>query len=256
LLGIGSVAAEEETGRGSRDEEIVLAIAPPARAPLIRTLAEAKTADSQTRGTDSQSASVLDRQFLAHNAHRKIAFRAAAILLIGIPAAVGIAAYWRRGNVAAPLKMSSGLVAEAHSSPQTDTPSTTPRPNTLPAMNANTRDSNAGPSNFEAKARQKKEVAESSATETARPQKNKETASLPIETKSVDKEMKPANLVLRDILVIVQINDGHVAEAYIKNHHVGWDAYEATALRLARQRRFPKDTTGVETIVFQIADKR
>ena len=37
------------------------------------------------------------------------------------------------------------------------------------------------------------------------------------------------------------------------NHKTGLDAYEATAIRLAQQRRFPKDKTGTERIVLTVS---
>jgi len=61
--------------------------------------------------------------------------------------------------------------------------------------------------------------------------------------------------VVREIPVVVRIEDGHVAEAYLKNRHAGSEGYEATALRVARERRYPKDTTGVETIIVQVANE-
>ena len=54
---------------------------------------------------------------------------------------------------------------------------------------------------------------------------------------------------------MVRIEDGHVAEAYIKDRHAGAEGYEATALRVARQRRYGKNTTGVETIIVQVANE-
>ena len=52
----------------------------------------------------------------------------------------------------------------------------------------------------------------------------------------------------RTIAVVVEIEEGRVTEAFIKQPQRELAAYEATALRLARQRRFPKGTTRRETI--------
>lgn len=52
----------------------------------------------------------------------------------------------------------------------------------------------------------------------------------------------------RTIAVVVVIEEGRVTEAFIQQPQRGLAAYEATALRLARQRRFPKGTTRRETI--------
>jgi hypothetical protein len=50
----------------------------------------------------------------------------------------------------------------------------------------------------------------------------------------------------------MQIEDGRVSEAYVKDHHPGLEAYEATAIRLARQRRYSKDKKGTETTVVKV----
>jgi len=52
----------------------------------------------------------------------------------------------------------------------------------------------------------------------------------------------------RTIAVVVEIEEGRVTEAFIKQPQRELAAYEATALRLARQRRYPKGTTRRETI--------
>lgn len=59
----------------------------------------------------------------------------------------------------------------------------------------------------------------------------------------------------RMIAVVMQIEDGHVSGAYIKDHHPGLEAFEATAIRLARQRRFAKDKAGTETIVIKVTSE-
>ncbi len=53
------------------------------------------------------------------------------------------------------------------------------------------------------------------------------------------------------IAVVVHIEEGRVSEAYV-DHHPGLEAYEATAIRLARQRRYSKDKTGTETTVVKV----
>jgi len=53
------------------------------------------------------------------------------------------------------------------------------------------------------------------------------------------------------IPVVLRIEDGRVVEAYPAEHRAGWDAYEATAVRLACQRRF-NNKTSTETLVLTI----
>jgi hypothetical protein len=55
------------------------------------------------------------------------------------------------------------------------------------------------------------------------------------------------------IAVVMRIEGGRISEAYVKEHHPGLEAYEATAIRLARQRRYSKDKAGTETIVVKVS---
>ncbi len=54
------------------------------------------------------------------------------------------------------------------------------------------------------------------------------------------------------IVVVVQIEGGRVVEAYVKDHHPGLEAYEATAIRLARQRRYSNDKIGTQTTIVKV----
>lgn len=52
----------------------------------------------------------------------------------------------------------------------------------------------------------------------------------------------------QSINVVMQIENGRVLKASIAGHKAGMDNYEALALRIARQRRYPSKTTGQETV--------
>ena len=54
------------------------------------------------------------------------------------------------------------------------------------------------------------------------------------------------------IRVVMQIENGRVLNASIANHKPGMDSYEAMALRIARQRRFPSTVTGGETVTINV----
>ena len=60
----------------------------------------------------------------------------------------------------------------------------------------------------------------------------------------------------REIPVVIRVEDGHVAEAYVRNREPGMEAFESTAIRLARQRRYPKDQIGTQTVVFRVASEQ
>jgi hypothetical protein len=54
------------------------------------------------------------------------------------------------------------------------------------------------------------------------------------------------------IKVVMQIENGRVLKAAIANHKPGMDNYEALALRIARQRRYPTTATGGETVTITV----
>ena len=58
-----------------------------------------------------------------------------------------------------------------------------------------------------------------------------------------------------EIAVQLTIEDGRVAGAQIGNRQPGTEAFEATALHIARQRRYPPGTSQTETVVVRVANQ-
>lgn len=56
----------------------------------------------------------------------------------------------------------------------------------------------------------------------------------------------------QSIKVVMQIENGRVLKASIANPKPGMDSYEALALRIARQRRFPTTASGAETVTINV----
>lgn len=54
------------------------------------------------------------------------------------------------------------------------------------------------------------------------------------------------------VKVLVQVEGGRVSRASIKEHRAGLEAYEALALRIARQRHYPANTLGQDTVAIKI----
>jgi len=52
--------------------------------------------------------------------------------------------------------------------------------------------------------------------------------------------------------VVMHVENGRVLQAAIANHKSGVDSYEALALRIARQRRYPANATGPETVRIRV----
>ena len=92
------------------------------------------------------------------------------------------------------------------------------------------------------------------------PSKNDSTkphkAELGISAEASGERSAPLERSFREIPVVIRVEDGHVAEAYVRNHQPGLEAFESTAIRLARQRRYPKDQLGTQTIVFRVSSQQ
>ena len=58
-----------------------------------------------------------------------------------------------------------------------------------------------------------------------------------------------------EVAVELKIEDGRVAEARVGNRQPGAEAFEATALHIARQRRYPPGTSRTETLVLRVANQ-
>lgn len=56
----------------------------------------------------------------------------------------------------------------------------------------------------------------------------------------------------QSIRVVMQIENGRVLKASVANPRPGMDSYEAMALRIARQRRYPAKMTGGETVTITV----
>jgi len=59
----------------------------------------------------------------------------------------------------------------------------------------------------------------------------------------------------QSVKVVMQIENGRVLKASIANPKPGMDSYEAMALRIARQRRYPATTSGGQTVTINVGAK-
>jgi hypothetical protein len=86
---------------------------------------------------------------------------------------------------------------------------------------------------------------------------NAETPAAPGESvQAVNAENKSAakdNANVQWVDVVMHVENGRVLQAAIANHKSGVDGYEALALRIARQRRYPTNATGQETVRIRVA---
>ena len=77
----------------------------------------------------------------------------------------------------------------------------------------------------------------------------KRSKSEPVAAAAPASEPEPAPQSIR---VVMQIENGRVLKASIANPKPGMDSYEAMALRIARQRRYPPTVTGGETVTINV----
>jgi Domain of unknown function (DUF4388) len=87
-----------------------------------------------------------------------------------------------------------------------------------------------------------------------RPERKEEKRTRPeekSETRGVEAEKQPEQGA-QSVKVVMQIENGRVLKASIANPKPGMDSYEALALRIARQRRFPTTTSGAETVTISV----
>jgi Domain of unknown function (DUF4388) len=75
-----------------------------------------------------------------------------------------------------------------------------------------------------------------------------------VEALSLDDRRKPkeSGSNIESVKVIMRVEKGRVIQASIANHRSGMDAYEATALRIARERRYGSATAGQESITIKV----
>jgi hypothetical protein len=70
----------------------------------------------------------------------------------------------------------------------------------------------------------------------------------PVQPSSKQKEFQ-------EIGVEVRIEDGRVIEAHVKNRQPGAEPFEATAIHIARQRRYAPGTSSTETVMVRVANQ-
>lgn len=246
-------AAEASTSSSMIEDSSPLS---PSAAPVESAEPEPVEKDALADRSRSQSSVNLVRQ--SGSLQGSISVRASSILLLLAVAAVSITALRSKAKV--PVPSGNLLENSANSSLKTTAEDSTPRETSgapsavrAEATKAPSPKSSPGPTAVPEKSVQadtSKVVDASSTSVENRPAESPKPApSVPESSVAGTPSAKPA---FRGVPVVVRIENGFVAEAYVKNHQPGLEAFEATALRIARQRRYPKETTGVETVVVQV----
>ena len=202
--------------------------------------------------------------------NNRTAFRAALIALIVIPAAVVLTAYWSKGKETTPSATRPPVATQPPASTgSVQVPSVVPA-NTPSSRQPLPTKATSGLAAPAPAARQESSRGSEALSPRPAPTKSPDTiGARPSQSVGDVASEKKANPTKVDenrgaeekqaakpastaITVQVRVEGGQVSEAYIKNRRPGMEGYEAAALRMARQRRYSKDTTTTETLVFQI----
>jgi len=67
------------------------------------------------------------------------------------------------------------------------------------------------------------------------------------------KAQQSANPGTQEITVVIEVQNGRITFASVKNHRRGMEAYEASALRLVRGRQYPTNKNGQDSVVVRIS---
>ena len=73
------------------------------------------------------------------------------------------------------------------------------------------------------------------------------------DTKTREQQTSAATAEIHSVKVVLQIEGGRVTQASIANHRSGMEAYEALALRIARQRRYPSKGATQEMVSIRVS---
>lgn len=196
-------------------------------------------------GTNGSREEFLRRLITDSSTRRKRVLLMCVGFLIVIPASVGLASYWSNSPKSTERKFAAAKAPEASPAPAAVPAPSQPDENLTKTVPADEPiPLRPQPSLVTAeKPTQEPETNRLNPT----PVKDNDVAEVTPDPPAAPSEpaAKPSS---RTIAVVVVIEEGRVTEAFIQQPQRGLAAYEATALRLARQRRFPKGTTRRETI--------
>ncbi|HEY6122942.1 MAG TPA: DUF4388 domain-containing protein [Pyrinomonadaceae bacterium] len=210
----------------------------------------AVTASDWEKVSSSSNRSTISREPVKYLTNQQLLRTAAAILVIAVPAAVGLAVRLTKQPSETPVAV-SGQQSPSEQASSVVSPSgkNSPSASRLATVTSSPATPHLESSHTLAPEKNVKAVIKDAAPQakTEQPEsKNPEADAM--KTDQSTQPEKSSTSSARTIMVVVRIEDGHVAEAWVKNSRKGLEAYEATAIRLVRQRHYSKDTTRTETV--------
>lgn len=181
-----------------------------------------------------------------------VAMAAGGLMMLGLSSVIAVAS----GLLTAVLSASPEPLASSQK------PSVTkPEPSTQPAPLSAQLESNSDAETIAVRPRPREasivDEPRSSSKKNDRENESRPVEVVPQKPKPDTSETEPKRVAdsaggSQSIRVVLQIENGRVLRASIANPQAGRNAYEALALRIARQRRYPPDSVGQETITIKI----
>jgi hypothetical protein len=169
---------------------------------------------------------------------------AAVILVIAVPTTVGVTVLLGKKDSTVPVALAATQpLAEPEKKQSPDTTKQSTPGNFVPAPHIATVPTPTKPAAKE--------------TIYEKPKPVKETPREAVKDSSPDvPDTAAADWISKTIVVEVHVEEGRVTEAWVKNSNKAFAAYEATAIRLARQRRYSADTTRTESVSIDVSVKK
>lgn len=179
-----------------------------------------------------------------------LAMVAASVMMLGLSVVIALTgAFGGRGATAVSLpSVSAGSNLGSEDVNKTPLAATEPEKDlTPPAESAKSRNNTAG-----GESRRKPNPAIDKSPEVNAANHSFEVAPANKATPVDQAKFNEPSSSTQSVKVVVRIENGRVAQASVANPRPGMNAYEALALRIARQRRYPTKATGAETVTIRV----
>jgi uncharacterized protein DUF4388 len=197
----------------------------------------------ETETSEALAFATIGQEHLTNRHSRAVLVMAAAgLMMIGISTVIAVTASFTNRASMTPAVERNVRAPRQNNREQTSPPSKAePRDDVM--LNAESGRERGGTSGFGQSSRRERRVSLT--------RRDDSISSNPLRADD-QREPEEATPQPRSVKVIMQIENGRVSKASIANHRSEMDAYEALALRIARQRRYPSTTAGQETVTIQV----
>lgn len=194
------------------------------------------------------------------NSHSRpiLATAAAVLMMLGLSTVIAVTGGFGKRVSSVPLSYSTPSASEDHAAPQ----QSTGEPSLILSRNELRNDlkvqRKVAKGNIAISSRQQERtraIRKNESDSFADSNTDSITAKAPI-TEEDEKKTDEVTPDMQLVKVILQIESGRVAQASISNPRSGMNAYEALALRIARQRRYPSKAAGQETVVIKVSQPK